>query len=210
MFAKTLVALSFAALSLADSQEFGLLVIRSGSQYQYASIVDTDSTLQVGSSNAVDGVITDDGLFKLSDGSYVVIGSDSITVGSSKASNKFSISSGYLTYDDSQAFSIDSTSGHLLYKSQTGTGIGLRATAKSGSAVPDFKPSHSSNSTTSASSNSTTSAFSNSTTSSTLSTHTTSSGNVTTPSVSTATGGANAYQAGAGIAAVGAAVALLL
>ncbi|CDR41592.1 CYFA0S07e03884g1_1 [Cyberlindnera fabianii] len=136
MFTKTLAALSFAAIALADSETFGLVIIRSGSQYQYSSISVKDGKFAIGTDNYVEGVITDSGLFKLSDGSYAVVKDDGIYTGS-EGSSPFSISGGYLAYDGSQAFTINNND---LVAGSGNTPVALRAALSSGSAAPDFSP----------------------------------------------------------------------
>lgn len=145
----TAALLACAKLIAADSEKFGFLVIRSGSSLQYASAYAEDSKLYLGSSSSsLSAVITDDGKLKLSDGTYAVVGSDgAVTEGSeSEASDKFSVSDGYLVYDGKNGFvAVPSGSSYLLTTESTDSssiGVAIRPTAEnSGSAIPDFSPS---------------------------------------------------------------------
>lgn len=137
------VSLALAASVLADSESFGLLLIRSGSNYQYSSIANVDDKLEIGT-DGVTATITDDGKLKIGEGQYAVVGSDNaITVGSD-GSASFSISGGYLEYN-AGGFSLNS--GYALIAGSSGVNpVAVRPTSKSGSAAPDFTPSGSSNS----------------------------------------------------------------
>lgn len=172
---------SLASFALADSESFGLITIRSGSQFQYQSVSDSGKDFTIGGSgDSIGGVITDDGLFKLGDGSYVVVNEDGTLSKGSKGSSPFSISDGYLAYQGSSGFSVDPSS-YTLYFGSKGTGIGLRATLSSGSEAADFTPSGSSND---SSSNDTTTS--------------------TTASISSYEASGNKIQAAAGLAAIAA------
>jgi len=158
-FTLPFIALSaLASVVVADSESFGLLVIRSGSQYQYSGITEKDNTFQVGgTSNYVEGVITDDGEFKLSNGKYAQVKSDGSIVASDEGSKPFSIEDSYLAYKGSQSFGVDTSNYDLLYNTGSG-GLALRATSKGGSPVQDFSPSGSSSGSSSSASSGSSSA----------------------------------------------------
>lgn len=149
---KPLVILALASLALADSPEFGAIVIRSGSQYQNVGVTITDGKFTVGGTDFLDATITDDGKLKLKDGSYAVVGKDSVTTGTA-GSSPFAIKQGYLNYGDSSAWTI--VDGTLIAGSGDGSDVtyALSARAPSGERAQDFIPSGSSDS----SSNTTTS-----------------------------------------------------
>lgn len=151
MFNK-LVLLSLASLALADSESFGLLVIRSGSAYQNTALALSNGEFVAGSSsNYITASITDDGELKLSDGSYAVVGTDDITTGTT-GSTSWSISSGYLAYNGGQAFSI-SDSGVVSVGSTGSTTYAVAAYGTNGYAS-DFTPSGSSSNSTNVTSSS--------------------------------------------------------
>jgi hypothetical protein len=154
MFSK-LALLSLASLVLADSETFSLLVIRSGSQFQNSGIKLTDNTFTASGAGTVfvSGVITDDGKFKLEDGSYAVIGTDDITTGT-EGSSPFSITDGYFSYDGSSGFAI-SDDGIV----SAGSGYALSARSSSGARAADFSPSDSSSSASNSTSSSSTAEF---------------------------------------------------
>lgn len=159
-FSNTLAALALTSLAqyvVADSESFGLLVIRSGSKYQYSSITNKDDKFTVGgdTTSYIEGVITDSGDFKLTDGKYAKVNSDGTISVADEGSSPFSIKNGYFAYEGSQAFSVDSSSG--LLAGSAGDSIALRATLKSGSVASDFTPSGSSDSSSSKSNSSNTS-----------------------------------------------------
>ncbi|CUS20633.1 LAQU0S01e11100g1_1 [Lachancea quebecensis] len=157
----TAVLLTCARLALADSETFGLLVIRSGSSLQYASAYAKDSKLYLGSSSdSLSAVVTDDGKLKLSDDKYAVVNSDgSVVEGSeSEGSSEFSISEGHLFYGGKDGFvAVPSGSAYLMYtqnSDSSSVGVAIRATSTSGSTVPDFSPSAKNSSSSSSSSSS--------------------------------------------------------
>lgn len=158
-FSNTLAALALASLAqyvVADSESIGLLVIRSGSQYQYSSITNKDDKFTVGgdTTSYIEGVITDSGDFKLTDGKYAKVNSDGTISVADEGSSPFSIKNGYFAYQDSQAFSVGDS--NALLAGSGGSQIALRATLKSGSAASDFTPSGSSSSSSSSNSSNTT------------------------------------------------------
>lgn len=143
--------LSFAKLIAADSEEFYLLTIRSGSVLQYASVVNEDGTLYFGSGTTLQGVITDAGLLKTVNDTFISVETDgSLSVGDeSSATSGFSIVNGYLSYDGSDGFyGVPQGSEYLVsvVSSDSALGVGISARSSSGSVVPDFSGSSSSSS----------------------------------------------------------------
>ncbi|KAH3674294.1 hypothetical protein WICPIJ_009605 [Wickerhamomyces pijperi] len=159
MFSKTslLVALSsLASYVVADSAEFYLIVIRSGSQYQYAAIVpNSDNVLLAGSSAGEKAaVITDAGEFKYTDGSYLTVEADKVTVTQGSGSTGFSLSEGgYLTYKGSESVSINDSSNVVAFGNggDGSTSVAVRAWGTDGQALGAYTPSGSSSSATTSS-----------------------------------------------------------
>lgn len=145
-FSTSVIALALASLVAADSSTIGLLVVRSGSQYHLSSIAEKDGKFAAGSSGSdyVSGVITDEGLYKLDDGSYAKVNSDGTISSSSDGSKPFSIKNGYFSYKGSSSFSIDSSSSDLVAGGSGANPVAIRATLKNGQAADDFSPSGSS------------------------------------------------------------------
>ncbi|CAI4044678.1 Cwp1p SKDI_11G1190 [Saccharomyces kudriavzevii IFO 1802] len=146
---------ALAKTAIADSEEFGLVSIRSGSDLQYLSVYSDDGTLKLGSgssssssSSSFGATITDDGKLKFDDGKYAVVDNDgSLKEGSeSDAATGFSIKDGHLNYKSSDGFyAIKKDSSYIFSSKQSddATGIAIRPTSKTGSVVPDFAPSDS-------------------------------------------------------------------
>ncbi|KAH3685758.1 hypothetical protein WICPIJ_003277 [Wickerhamomyces pijperi] len=208
MFSKTLLALSLASLAIADSVEFGLITIRSGSAYHLLSIYPKDGELVAGSTDVSNNfVVTDAGELKLvNDGTFAAVASDNtIKFGSTDPSTKFFLQDGYLQYDTtSVGFSVDTS--YQLLTGSSGTGVALRTVTKGGSVAPDFIPS--ADSTTSSSSE----AVSSATATSTFTTITNKNGtsNSTVPPVTVEEGSGNYLNAGVNVAALAAMAALIL
>lgn len=158
------VLLALSKLIVADSETFGLLTIRSGSDLQYASVYSNDGKLMLGSSSdSLSGTVTDAGKLKLSDDTYAVVDSDgSLIEGSeSDASSGFSIEDGYLAYNNVDGFqAIQNGSSYVFSTSSVdgSTGVAIKAVSSGGSSVPDFSPSSTSESSSSTSSTAETSA----------------------------------------------------
>lgn len=158
--------LALAKLIVADSEQFGLITIRSGSSLQYASVYLDDNKLYLGSGgDSLGGTVTDAGKLKLTDGKYAVVNSDgSIGEGSEdEGTGNFSIKDGYLAYDDKNGFNaISQDSKYLLSVSSAegSTGVALKAIGSGSQSVPDFTPSGSSDTTTTTLSSSSASAAS--------------------------------------------------
>lgn len=144
-FSVTLLAL--AKLIVADSEQFGLVSIRSGSNLQYASVYYQDDKLYVGSgSDSLGGTVTDAGKLKLTDDKFAVVNSDgSIGEGSEDdGTAKFSIKNGHLAYNNIDGFyAIPTDSKYVLSvtRSDDSTGIALKAMGSGGQSVADFTPS---------------------------------------------------------------------
>lgn len=127
-FTKVLSQLSILALATA-ALEFGLLVIRSGSIYQYSTITQSGDNLVVGSSQDYMVRLNDDGSVSTLDGSkylsindanQYVFGSDKITT--------FTISNGHLlTPEGFMACPATDGTVFLTSKCDAGAGIALRA-----------------------------------------------------------------------------------
>ncbi|CAI4046089.1 hypothetical protein SUVZ_11G1210 [Saccharomyces uvarum] len=151
--ALSVALLALAKMVVADSEEFGLLSIRSGSDLQYLSVYSDNGTLKLGSgSNSLGATVTDDGKLKFDDGKYAVVNDDgSFKEGSeSDAATGFSIKDTHLNFKTSSGFyAVKDDSSYIFSSKQSSdaTGIAIRATGKTGSAVPDFSPNNSTSST---------------------------------------------------------------
>lgn len=201
MFIKTLVALtSLALFALADSVEFGLITIRSGSAYQYSSVFPKDGELYVGSSDvSYKYVVTDAGELKVvNDGSFATVTSNGhIEIGSDAGSTKFFVKDGYLQYDTtSTGFSVEDSSRQLLVGS-AGTGVILRTVTDGAATAPDFVPSDESSASVT-------------TFSTVINKNSTNTNNSTTPPVSIEEGAANYLRVGGNVVGLAAMAALLL
>ncbi len=181
---------ALAKMVIADSEEFGLVSIRSGSDLQYLSVYSDNGTLKLGSgSGSFEATITDDGKLKFDDDKYAVVNEDgSFKEGSeSDAATGFSIKDGHLNYKSSSGFyAIKDGSSYIFSSKQSddATGVAIRPTSKSGSVAADFSPSDSSSSSSaSASSASASSSTKHSSSIESVETSTT----VETPSVSSPT-----------------------
>lgn len=164
----SIALLSLAKLALADSETFGLLTIKSGSNLQYASVFLQDGKLHFGSETTLSGVITDDGKLKFADGTFAIINKDStISVGDeSQGSAGFSIESGYLAHEGTNGFYAlqDGSSYLVTVESGNGaTGVGISARSTNGDVVPDF-PTADDNTTTNNGTTTTEAPFTNTTT----------------------------------------------
>ncbi|AJS49516.1 Cwp1p [Saccharomyces cerevisiae YJM1400] len=143
---------ALAKMVIADSEEFGLVSIRSGSDLQYLSVYSDNGTLKLGSgSGSFEATITDDGKLKFDDDKYAVVNEDgSFKEGSeSDAATGFSIKDGHLNYKSSSGFyAIKDGSSYIFSSKQSddATGVAIRPTIKSGSVAADFSPSDSSSS----------------------------------------------------------------
>ncbi|AJS33376.1 Cwp1p [Saccharomyces cerevisiae YJM451] len=143
---------ALAKMVIADSEEFGLVSIRSGSDLQYLSVYSDNGTLKLGSgSGSFEATITDDGKLKFDDDKYAVVNEDgSFKEGSeSDAATGFSIKDGHLNYKSSSGFyAIKDGSSYIFSSKQSddATGVAIRPTSKSGSVAADFSPSDSSSS----------------------------------------------------------------
>ncbi|AJP39943.1 AHL_G0032680.mRNA.1.CDS.1 [Saccharomyces cerevisiae] len=149
---------TLAKMVIADSEEFGLVSIRSGSDLQYLGVYSDNGTLKLGSSSgSFEATITDDGKLKFNDDKYAVVNEDgSFKEGSeSDAATGFSIKDGHLNYKSSSGFyAIKDNSSYIFSSKQSddATGIAIRPTGKTGSVVADFSPSDSNSSSSSSAS----------------------------------------------------------
>lgn len=133
---------------LCDSQEFGLLTIKSGSNLQYASVYASHDTLYFGSSKSrtLDGWVTDCGLLKLSNNEYVWIDRDGTWKRGDHrhATPGFYVKNGYLWYKNSEAvyavptdhtYKVSGKSGHHSQQ------VAIRAQSlKNKNPIPDYTP----------------------------------------------------------------------
>ncbi|QEU61967.1 Cwp1 [Kluyveromyces lactis] len=149
--------LSLAKLIVADSEQFGLVTIRSGSALQYAGVYNKDGALYFGSGDSLSGVITDDGKLKFTDNTYAVVGDDGYLTASSDestASTGFSIKSGYLAYADKNGFYgvLEDSSYKVATKSESSDSlpVAISARGSDGQTVPDFSADGSSSSSSAA------------------------------------------------------------
>lgn len=142
-FSSIFASLALAASVLADSESFGLLLIRSGSSYQYSSIGLVDNTFEISSDNYISATITDEGLLSIGDGKYAVVSDSGITAGT-EGSASFSIVDGYLEYNGA-GFSL--TEDYALLAGTSGPNpVAVRPTTTGGSVAADFTPSKGSSS----------------------------------------------------------------
>ena len=150
-FSSIFASLALAASVLADSESFGLLLIRSGSSYQYSSIGLVDNTFEISSDNYISATITDEGLLSIGDGKYAVVSDSGITAGT-EGSASFSIVDGYLEYNGA-GFSL--TADYALLAGGSGPNpVAVRPTLADGSTAADFTPSSGSSDESSASTSS--------------------------------------------------------
>ncbi|KAL3241236.1 uncharacterized protein RNJ42_03328 [Nakaseomyces bracarensis] len=155
-----LIALiALAKLIVADSQQFGIVSIASGTDLQYASgAVDANNNLVLGhnTSSALTLVVTDNGKLKSADGSeyFTVEGPTGVIklTSSAEASVGFSIKNGHLMYLNSESFiatPIDGSTTWQLTTNGNGSSVVLRAQSTTGAdVVADFIPDSSSPSST--------------------------------------------------------------
>ncbi|EDO15565.1 hypothetical protein Kpol_1042p26 [Vanderwaltozyma polyspora DSM 70294] len=153
-FSAFLLALS--QLVKGDSEQFGLISIRSGSALQYSFVYfDSDdgkfyvsaSSNTTESESLVEAVITDKGRLQLEDGSYVYVDEDNVLRDTDKkksADKGFSIIDGHLAYECEENFYVVPEGGKYVLSvgevpsNSTAIGIVLRTADTTGSKVPDF------------------------------------------------------------------------
>ncbi|QLQ80663.1 hypothetical protein HG537_0E00160 [Torulaspora globosa] len=142
-----IILLTLARHIIADSESFGLLSIRSGSNLQYASVYVNEGKLYVGSGSELSAVVTDAGKLKFNNDSstFAVVGSDGTVIEGSEAdaSDKFSIRNGHLIFNNIDGFYAIPEGASYLFSTQNAenaVGIAIRATAPNGQTVPDFSP----------------------------------------------------------------------
>ncbi|CEP24443.1 unnamed protein product [Cyberlindnera jadinii] len=137
-FSSIFASLALAASALAESETFGLLLIRSGSSYQNSAIgLVNNGTFAVASSNYVSATITDEGLLSIGDGKYAVVTDSGIFAGAD-GSATFSIVDGYLEYNGA-GFSL--TEDYALLAGGSGPNpVAVRPTLADGSVAADFTP----------------------------------------------------------------------
>lgn len=197
--------LSLAQVILANSEEFGVMSIHSGSPVQMLFLKENGDKLEFGTGSSLTASITDEGKLKFTDGKYAVAQEDGTfkTGSSSEGSGKFAITDGHVTFNgESKFFAIpDGDSYSLSTKSGNGAiDIAISArSASTGTAISSYTPSGASAATTTAF------AYSNATTT----TVSTSKNTTKTATISTHTEN-GAVKAGMGTGALAAAIALLL
>lgn len=138
---QTLISLGFASLVAADSEAFGLLIIRSGAPLQNSAVGVKDGLFKV-SSPSPSVTVTDDGKLKTESGEYAVVDPTTFKVTSgdeSKASGCFAVQKGYLVYNGHGAFSFTEQDNQMVIKSGEDYTYSISAFGKTGK-VPDFAP----------------------------------------------------------------------
>ena len=140
----SLIAFNFIRKVSADSVEFDLLSIFSGSVLLYASISPNENNiLQAGSNKYSTGVITDEGFFKIDNSSYVYINDNkqyAVTQNKDDAVSGFSIKNSNVNFKYPFA-AHNQTNGWILYsenQSPKDIGIAIGAITPNGSFAPDF------------------------------------------------------------------------
>lgn len=130
----------FTLLSIAAAAtSFGAVTIRSGSQYQYATIVSGDS-VTVGSGDSVEFVLNNDGsLVDAKTNKYLNVDDNKNIVELDKPLKKFSIEGTNLYYDGKQVFSVNPDGQKLTVGSGDNTvGVNIYITGKK--EVDDITP----------------------------------------------------------------------
>ncbi|CEP21259.1 unnamed protein product [Cyberlindnera jadinii] len=139
-YSSIFVSLAMAATAFADSEAFGLVLIRSGASYQNAPVSIMTGKLQADTqtNNYINAKIDDDGKLNLgADGVYAVVQDDGIYSGSD-ASTVFSIVDGYLLYNGA-GFSLDEDY-NVLAGTEGPNPVAIRASLSDGSTAADFTP----------------------------------------------------------------------
>lgn len=145
-----ILILSTAALSiLADSEKFGMLVVRSGSPLQNFGIYSENGYLYLGKGNrSLSAVVTDCGFLRFDNGRYAVVQRRGLIKEGTKheATGAFAVKNGHLTVFNSGAFeAIPKGEKYLFSTKATSSSLGLviRAQAPSkGYTVPNFMSSN--------------------------------------------------------------------
>lgn len=143
--------LAFSSLVNADSEDFGLIAIRSGSDLQYAGIFSQNGTLYFGhvGNSSLSGRINDCGQLVLADNSSVVINNDGSLEESDdlkKATDGFAIQDGHLLYkqDNDEFFAVPQAHDSSIYLVSTkrngneSLSVVIRAQGYSGDVAHDF------------------------------------------------------------------------
>lgn len=132
---------------VANSEHFGLLVIRSGSPLQYAGVYSHGDHLYLGNTNrSLSAVVTDCGFVLFDDGSYAAVGSSGEIKESTleEATDTFAIRNGHLTLYNVDGFEAVPKGGKFLFSTKsTSNSLGIIIRAQSlqkGYKVPDFVP----------------------------------------------------------------------
>lgn len=140
----SLLALLLQPIS-ADSENFGLLVLRPGSSLQYAGIYSQSGKLYVGDSKPLhSAVVTDCGFLLFDNGKYAAVDEDGSIKECTKedATNSFAIRNGHLTLFNADGFeAVPKGSKYLFSTEPTSNSLGIIIRAQSlhkGYAVSDF------------------------------------------------------------------------
>lgn len=130
---------------VANSERFGLLVIRSGSPLQYVGVYATDDHLHLGHSNhSLSAVVTDCGFLLFDDGSYAAVANSGGIKKSTlqDATNTFAVKNGHLTFFNVAGFEAVPRGNKFLLSTKSTSdswGIIIRAQSlKNGYPVTDF------------------------------------------------------------------------
>ncbi|ODQ77793.1 hypothetical protein BABINDRAFT_163183 [Babjeviella inositovora NRRL Y-12698] len=140
-------ALALASISTAASAPFGLQIRRSGSAYQFSSVAIVDGLVAVAPSveqqTSIQGTIEDDGTFKLSDGSFLIIKDDGTLTTGTTGTKGFAISGGYLGISGSSGINVcpNTTNKDLSIKTcDAASPVSLVPLDTAGQVVADFSP----------------------------------------------------------------------
>lgn len=137
---------SFSQLVLADSEEFGIMSLRSTSAAHLLFLKENGDKLEFGSGDSLTATITDEGKLKFTDGKYAVAQDDGTfkTGSESEGSTGFAISKSYFTFKGSEAFYAipDGSSFAMSSKSaDNAISIAVSARSKNGQAIAEYTPS---------------------------------------------------------------------
>ncbi|CCK69667.1 Cwp1p KNAG_0C05690 [Huiozyma naganishii CBS 8797] len=138
---------ALAQLVLADSAEFGMMSIHSGSPVHMLFFKDDNGLVLGSGGSSLSTTITDDGKLKLSNGKFVVVGSDGkFTEGAEADGSKgFAIVDSRVTYNGASSFyaaPADGSNYSVYAKDVSGsTDIVFNARGTTGAAITSYTPS---------------------------------------------------------------------
>lgn len=115
----------------ADGQAISVMLIRSGSQWQYATLSDQGGKVYAaGNGNKLDLILKNDGsLYDETSGLYVTVASSgNVTLGAT-AFKGFSILNGRLEYSNKESFGVQ-PDGQLVFGNNLGVGVALRVSTE--------------------------------------------------------------------------------